>query len=113
MRFFSFLAAAALPITIFSMPAAPLDIATIETRELGIFPKRESLPILDLHDNPAFQRLAADKVKLARRQDNTSLCCFLSGILPALQAAGTLLNAQTINNIRTNFDGLATVLGND
>lgn len=114
MRFFTYLAAAAaLPLSVFAIPAAPLDATVVEKREPGILPKREPLPLLNI-PNPA-KRMTAEKIMLAVRQENNStpgLGDLLGGLLPALRAVGSLLNAETIEKIKTIVDGAAVILGN-
>lgn len=104
MKLFTFLTAMAMPIGILAIPAAPLDSAIVAKSEPGILP----IPATPVKRSPS-------KVALAPRQQNSStpnLSDLLSNLLPGLRAIGSLLETETIENIKTTIDGLAVVLGN-
>lgn len=109
MKLSSFLAAAILPFSVLAVPAAPLDANVVEKREPGVLsePLEAFLPTKIVR--------SPDKVMLPRANTSqavASLSDLLGDLIPSLKAVISLLNSETINNIKTTIDGLATVLGN-
>ncbi|PSN63659.1 hypothetical protein BS50DRAFT_637038 [Corynespora cassiicola Philippines] len=112
MRLLKFLTAAVLPASVFAVPApAPLSLESALLK--AAFASVRSPEALPVPASPV-QR-SPDKALLAPRQEESSapagLGDLLGNILPALRAVGTLLNAETIENIKTTIDGLAELLG--